>query len=95
MIRITRKAESESQMTLYVEGRLVPTGVDELAREMQLLLAAGPKVVLDLGGVTWVGSHAVEIFVDMLDRSGLENVDIRASALLNDLLREDKTDDAR
>ncbi len=63
-------------------------GVDELEREAQLLLVAGKKVVLDLGGVTWVGQHAVEMFVDMLDRLGLEKVEISASALLKDLLRE-------
>ena len=70
-------------------------GVDELEKEAQLLLVASKKVVLDLGGVTWVGPHAVEMFVDMQERLGLENVEISASALLKDLLREDKTDDAQ
>lgn len=50
MIRITRAVESESQVTFYVEGRLVVPEVNELEREMHLLLAAGKKVVLDLGG---------------------------------------------
>ncbi len=85
MIRITRKVQSESQVTLYVEGRLFLPEVDELEREMHLLFAAGKKVVLDLGGVILVGLQAAQI----LQRLRLENVEIRAPALIESLLNEE------
>ncbi len=86
MIRITRKVQSESQVTLYVEGRLFLPEVDELEREMHLLLAAGKKVVLDLGGVISVGVQAAQI----LQRLRLENVEIRAPALIESVLNEEQ-----
>ncbi len=86
MIRITRKVLSESLVTLYVEGRLFLPEVDELERERHLLLAAGKKVVLDLGGVISVGVQAARI----LQRLRLENVEISAPALIENLLNEEQ-----
>ena len=86
MIRITRKVRSESQVTLYVEGRLFLPEVDELEREMHLLLAAGKKVVLDLGGVISVGAQAALI----LKRLRKKNVEIRAPALIESFLNEEQ-----
>ncbi len=85
MIRITRKVESESQVTLHVEGRLVSPGVDELEKETHLLLVAGKKVVLDLGGVISVGAQAALI----LKRLRFENLVIGAPALIESLLNEE------
>ncbi len=85
MIRITRKVQSESQVTLYVEGRLFLPEVDELERETHLLLAAGKKVVLDLGGVISVGAQAALI----LKRLRLEDVEIGAPALIESFLNEE------
>ncbi len=86
MLRITRKVESESQVTLYVEGRLVLPEVDELEKETGLLLVAGKKVVLDLRGVIFVGAQAALI----LKRLRLENVEIRAPALIESFLNEEQ-----
>ena len=86
MLRITRKVERESQVTLYVEGRLVLPEVDELEKETRLLLVAGKNVVLDLGGVISVGAQAVLI----LKRLRLENVEIRAPALIESVLNEEQ-----
>lgn len=85
MIRITTKVQSESQVTLYVEGRLFLPEVDELEREMHLLLAAGKKVVLDLCGVISVGAQAALI----LKRLRLEDVEIGAPALIESFLNEE------
>ncbi len=86
MIRVTRKVQSESQATLYVEGRLFLPEVDELERERYLLLAAGKKVVLDLGCVISVCAQATQIF----QRLRLENVEIRAPALVESVLNEEQ-----
>ncbi len=86
MLRITRKFERESQVTLYVEGRLVLPEVDELEKETRLLLVAGKKVVLDLRGVNFVGAQAALI----LKRLRLENVEIRAPALIENFLNEEQ-----
>ena len=86
MLRITRKVENESQVTLYVEGRLVLPELDELEKETHFLLAAGKKVVLDLGGVISVGVQAAQI----LKRLRLENVEIRAPALIESFLNEEQ-----
>ncbi len=86
MIRITTRVQSESQVTLYVEGRLFLPEVDELVREMHLLHAAGKKVVLYLGGVISVGAQATQI----LQRLREKNVEIRAPALIESFLNEEQ-----
>lgn len=86
MLRITRKVQSESQVTLYVEGQLVLPEAYELEKETRLLLVAGKKVVLDLGGVISVGVQSALI----LQRLRLENVEIRASALIESFLNEEQ-----
>jgi hypothetical protein len=54
MLKITRTSVTEEQVTLRVEGRIVAENVAELERECRAAVAVGQRLVLDLGGVTYL-----------------------------------------
>jgi ABC-type transporter Mla MlaB component len=54
MLKITRMSVTAEQVTLRVEGRIVAANVVELERECRAAVAAGQRLVLDLGGVTYL-----------------------------------------
>ena len=85
MLRITKVAENQTQVTLRVEGRIVSHWVAELERETERLLKGNRKVVLDFAEVSFIGPRGT----GMLKRLSLEHVEIiNCSALITDLLRE-------
>ena len=85
MLRITRVDESDSQVTLRVEGRIVSPWVAELERETLGLLQNQRRVVLDFSEVNFVDSQGAE----MLKRITVENVEIiKCSGLIKGLFGE-------
>ena len=60
MLRITKKNDSNSDVTLGLEGRIVTDWATVLEQECAELLANGVQVWLDFTSVTYVDSHGVE-----------------------------------
>ncbi len=84
MLRITKVAETQSQVTLKLEGRIVSDWVSVLERECLMFLQEKQKVLLDFSGVTFIDGRGVE----MLKRITSENLQIlNCSALLEDLVQ--------
>ncbi len=84
MLRITKVAETPSQVTLKLEGRIVSDWVAVLERECLRFLQEKQKVLLDFSGVTFIDGRGVE----MLKRITSENLKIlNCSPLLADLLQ--------
>ena len=83
MLRITKVAENQAQVTLHVEGQIVSYWVSELERETKRLLKGNRKVVLDFAEVSFIGPQGTE----MLKRLSIEDVEIiNCSDLIKDLL---------
>ncbi len=83
MLRITKVAENQAQVTLQVEGQIVSLWVAELERETKRLLEGNRKVVLDFAEVSFIGPQGTE----MLKRLSIEDVEIiNCSDLIKDLL---------
>ena len=59
MLRITRVAESASQVTYKVEGKIVAEWVFELERECLAVLQEKRKVRLDVSAVTFIDRRGV------------------------------------
>ena len=91
MLRITKVSESQSHVTLRIEGQIVSHWVAELERETRRLLKDNRKVVLDFAGVSFVGPQGTE----MLKRLSIEDVEIiNCSALIRGLLHADGSEGA-
>ena len=85
MLRITNVNESESHVTMRVEGQIVSTWVAELERETKRMLRSKRRVVLDFAGVKFIGPKGAEV----LKRIVTDEVEIvNCSALIKDLLIE-------
>ncbi len=83
MLRITKVAENQAQVTLQVEGQIVSLWVAELERETNRLLKGNRKVVLDFAEVSFIGLQGTE----MLKRLPIKDVEIiNCSDLIKDLL---------
>ena len=83
MLRITKVDESQTHVTLRVEGKILSRWVTELEREAGRWLRSDRRVVLDFAGVQFVGSQGA----DMLKRVTTKNVQIiNCSALIKGLL---------
>ncbi len=83
MLRITKVAENQAQVTLRVEGQIVSHWVAELERETKRLLKGNRKVVLDFAEVIFIGPEGTE----MLKRLSIEDVEIiNCSELIKELL---------
>lgn len=84
MLRITTVAESNSLVTLKLEGRIVSDWVSVLERECLTLLQKKQPVRLDFSAVTFIDGRGVA----MLKRIKSENLQIiNCAALLEDLLK--------
>ncbi len=83
MLRITKVAENQAQVTLQVEGQIVSLWVAELERETKRLLKGNRKVVLDFAEVSFIGPQGTE----MLKSLSIEDVEIiNCSDLIKALL---------
>ena len=83
MLRITKVAENQAQVTLQVEGQIVSLWVAELERETKRLLEGNRKVVLDFAEVSFIGPQGAE----MLKNLSIEDVEIiNCSDLIKALL---------
>lgn len=84
VLRITKVAESPSQVTLKLEGRIVSDWVALLERECLTVLQGQRRVFLDCSAVTFISQRGVR----MLKRLASEGLHmINASAFLEDLLQ--------
>jgi hypothetical protein len=72
VLRITKVAESPSEVTLKLEGRIVSDWVDLVERECVTWLRERPKVRLDFAEVTFVEPSGVE----MLQRLAANHVQL-------------------
>ncbi len=61
VLRIRKVAESPSETTLHVEGRIVSEWVSVLEDECRDALRAAERVRLDLSGVTFVDPRGVRL----------------------------------
>lgn len=95
MLRITRVADSPSQVTLKLEGRIVAEWVALLECECLAGLHERGRVILDVAEVTFIDRHGLEMLRRIIS-SQLRI--INASALIEALLRhtgEGNTPDER
>ena len=85
MLRITKIAESQSHVTLRVEGQIVSHWVAELERESKRLLKSNRNVILDFSEVVFIGRKGAE----MLKKLTIDDVEIiNCTALIKGLLGE-------
>lgn len=83
MLRITSRPEEGGCVTLLVEGRIAGAWVAILSKECRAYLASGSRVVLDLRGVTYVGTAGIA----SLRRLREEGADLRGcSPVISDLI---------
>ncbi len=61
MLRVTRLDETESDVTLKLEGQIVGDWVSVLEEECRSLLHRGQTVALDFSDVRYVGPRGVEM----------------------------------
>ena len=83
MLRITRVAESECQVTLRLEGRIVTRWSPVLERECNSLLDQEKRILLDFADVTIVDKRGAETLAN-LKTKGIRI--INASKVLTDWL---------
>lgn len=83
MLRITRVAESPSQVTLKLEGRIVSAWVALLEGECLAGLCERGRVILDVAEVTFIDRRGLEMLRRIMS-SQLQI--INASALVEALL---------
>ena len=86
MLRLTRTQERPHQVTLKAEGRMVAEWVDLLEAECLELASGERQVLLDLGDVSYLDRHAVEILRRLTN--GQISI-VNCSPLLEELLAED------
>ena len=83
MLRITRMAESLSQVTLKLEGRIISEWVSVVERECLTWLHEKRQVSLDCSEVTFIDRRGLE----MLQRIASSHLQvINASTLIEELL---------
>jgi anti-anti-sigma regulatory factor len=83
MLRITRINESQSLITLKVEGQIISEWVSLLEKEALSSLQEKQEVVLDFADVTFINHNGVE----MLQKISAENIRIvNCCPLIKDLL---------
>jgi anti-anti-sigma regulatory factor len=83
MLRITRIGESQSLVTLKVEGQIISEWVSLLEKEALSSLQEKKEVVLDFTEVTFINHNGVE----MLQKISAENIRIvNCCPLIKDLL---------
>jgi anti-anti-sigma regulatory factor len=86
MLRLTRTTESPSGVVLKAEGRVMAEWAELLEAECRELLAAHLRVVLDLGGVSYLDRGAVRVLRELTRGTlGLVN----CPPLVEELLTED------
>ena len=61
MLKIESGGHGDDGATLVLEGHLGGPWVDELRRACETLLASSPRLILDLGLVTFVDREGVEL----------------------------------
>jgi ABC-type transporter Mla MlaB component len=84
MLRIRTVAESSSQVTLGIEGRVVSEWVALLERECRLVLQQNRRVRLDLSAVQFIDGRGVAA----LRRLGRKDVEIiNCQEFIEELLR--------
>ena len=84
MLRITKVADSPSQITLKLEGKIVSDWVALLECECLTALQGQRRVLLDFAAVTFMSSHGVW----MLKRLASEDLLlVNCSAFIEDLLQ--------
>lgn len=86
MLRLTRTTQSPSGVVLKAEGRVMAEWAELLEAECRELLAANLRVVLDLGGVSYLDRGAVRMLRELTRGTlGLVN----CPPLVEELLTED------
>jgi RNA polymerase sigma-70 factor (ECF subfamily) len=71
MMRITEISETESVVRLRLEGRLTGTTTAELLVALEPALAAGKGVLLDLSGLSFADTAAVETLLALRDKGAI------------------------
>jgi RNA polymerase sigma-70 factor, ECF subfamily len=71
MMRITQVADGQITRRLQVEGRITGRDGDALRASCEAHLAAGPSLLLDLAGVTFVDAAGVSALRDLERRGAL------------------------
>jgi ABC-type transporter Mla MlaB component len=64
MLRISRSNSSKEGVTLFLEGRVLNHGVEQLRRECEDILAQGHQLTLDFSGVSFVSRKGVSVLHD-------------------------------
>jgi anti-anti-sigma regulatory factor len=68
MLRISEQTTSEEAATLLLEGEMVGIWVGEVERTCERLLAGGRQLILDLGGLSYVGHDGIILFHELMKR---------------------------
>ncbi len=84
MLRITKVAESPSQITFKLEGKIVSDWVALLERECLAALQGQRRVFLDFAAVTFISSHGVWMLKHLASEDLLL---VNCSAFIEDLLQ--------
>ncbi len=85
MLRITRKAQDSSRLTLIPEGRIASDWVSVLEHECLKAMQEAEVVGLDFSAVTYLDRRGVEL-LRRLQKDGIQV--IHASSVIKDLLEE-------
>lgn len=85
MLRITRKAQDSSRLTLIPEGRIASDWVSVLEHECLKAMQEALVVGLDLSEVSYLDRRGVEL-LRRLQKDGVQI--IHASSVIKDLLEE-------
>src|SRR6266852_5588554 len=87
VLRITKSVETESAVTLNVEGQIASDWVSILQEETLGVLKEGRRVVLDLSEVTYIDFKGVR----MVKSLAADKVEIiNCPRLIRDLLNKDR-----
>ena len=89
MLRLTRTAQSPSEVVLKAEGQIVAEWVGLLEAECRELLGGDQRVMLDLGDVSYLDRQAVRVLRE-LSRGALALVN--CPPLVAELLTEDSAE---
>jgi anti-anti-sigma regulatory factor len=88
VLRIERVQNGAGETTLRATGRLAGPWLGELERSVDVSLAAGSAVLLDLSDVSFVDREGIELLRSL---RRLEQVNLRCSAFVAEQINTDRS----